>query len=784
MGFRDLDDDALFLLRWVFCFGEEGLHPVFCDDVWPFSDRDVSAERAEVARATLLGEGWVEEREDEEGVARLHASAAAQGAEAEIFRELAEGPLPELTLFQLCVVMEALWNGGYLVNRSKIAEGWEHLSDRPAQEIDDLVAGKLLVEHLDETWLEGIAPEAWAHRSWLLERFSLAQGQLREALHAWFLKDLKLEPDDPIAEAYAEIDRADFVPPEERNVAYRAMPVQILDGMTTSQPNVVGHILKSVDVKPGDRVLVCGAKSGDLAVIAAKLAGHEGRVVVLDDREDVRNYAQERIDRFNDLRGRIELRRVDDVTVGDEDRGPWDVVIVNGALAKIPRDLLTQSTDGGRLLFFMHDPHCESQRCLVVRKNEDVLMPQALGNFNFTPLAGRWGWDDPEDLQEAYRRAREARARRGPAQRIDHELPYPLARAYGVARNAGDAGERHTRALKAYEALLKYLTIPVLAARSARGVGDGNFKRHLHTLANRPSLGHWLAAARDLTKPGVEVELLGGVRETLWGALVHPAARRTLEGLHDQLPRLEAPRGEGCLLDLLTAVLAYRNRSGEGHGGARNADLLLEGLGQVLVTSEWLVAHRLVHFAQLTLGRGGARLRALDFRGASMPTLVPEAEAAGWYARDRGAVEQAMGAMVLLQGEEQLCLDPWAVWGRGQMGSHEDLFLFNGRHKSGDPEYLTTYDPNTYPALDERRAFEELVAAFPVQKRNIDLEAARLTFEAMLDAFLGDGVLDSKEMTSLCVTLVNLGVFEDEGAAAEYVREVARERNPGVLFED
>ena len=40
-------------------------------------------------------------------------------------------------------------------------------------------------------------------------------------------------------------------------------------------------------------------------------------------------------------------------TVGDDEYGPWEVVIVNGSLPKIPRDILTQMSDGGRLLFFL-----------------------------------------------------------------------------------------------------------------------------------------------------------------------------------------------------------------------------------------------------------------------------------------------------------------------------------------------------------------------------------------------------------------------------------------------
>ena len=94
------------------------------------------------------------------------------------------------------------------------------------------------------------------------------------------------------------------------------------------------------------------------------------------------------------------------------------------------------------------------------------------------------------------------------------------------------------------------------------------------------------------------------------------------------------------------------------------------------------------------------------------------------------------------------------------------------------------HDTNTYPSADERRAFEALVEKFPYERPKVDIDTARQTFEGMLDVFLSDGVLGAKERASLCETLVNLGICDDEAAADEYVRVVALERHPGVTFEE
>ena len=762
---------------------------VFWDDVWSIAYPKVMREAAVQAKEALVAAGFAEETTDEDDSHYLVLTDAARSSEEELYEPLRKQPMRELSLFELGCLFEALEEGGFLKEKTDFGCGWAHLAEDPHKELNDLVGQDLLLEYVGDTWHTGCTPSTWAHREEILARFDAAQPQLREGLQQHFVRGLELEADAPLARAWAKIDRAHFIPEEHRLRAYEAMPLPILEDMTTSQPNVVGHICKAVDPQPGDRVLICGAKSGDLAVVAADLVGRDGRVIVLDSRQDVCDYARERIEGFSELRGRVEVHCVEDVTLGDEQRGPWDAVVVNGALAKIPKDILTQTSDRGRLLFFMHSLDHGSQRCFVVRKNQDVLQPEALGSFSFTPIYGKWGWDDVERLDAMYREARQARAGRGPAARVDAELPYPLAVSFASAWNAVDAGERHTRTLKAYEALIKYLALPLVARACKAGCHDQGFSRQLHALAGRPSLGHWLAALRDLTRDDFQVEGGEALRAALRAPLPENEARRTLDHLHRQLPRMQPYKRPGCLLDLLNAVVAYRNRSGEGHGGARSAvdleqaaEVLLDGLAHVLTRTAWLTSHRLLHLSQLTMARGGVRVRVLDFTGASRPSLVDEQEAASWYENDRQFFEQSMGALVLLEGDSMISLDPWLVWGRGELGSHEDVFFFNGRHGSGDPEYVTGHDPNTYPSADERRAFEELVRTFPFERPKVDIATARQTFEGMLDVFLSDGVIDGKEMASLCVTLVNLGISEDESAAAEYVRTTAMERHPGVTF--
>ena len=137
--------------------------------------------------------------------------------------------------------------------------------------------------------------------------------------------------------------------------------------------------------------------------------------------------------------------------------------------------------------------------------------------------------------------------------------------------------------------------------------------------------------------------------------------------------------------------------------------------------------------------------------------------------------------MIFEKGNAHTDLYPWMIWNEGEHGDN-DVFLFNGRARSGEPEYRSAHSPNRFPPSEERLHFEDLMKRFPRVKTPMDPEAAKQTFEVLLDHFMKDGMLDDTEMAQLCGTLVNGGIESDEEAAAISVRKAAKARNPAVTF--
>jgi protein-L-isoaspartate(D-aspartate) O-methyltransferase len=139
-------------------------------------------------------------------------------------------------------------------------------------------------------------------------------------------------------------ERAAFVPPQLRARAGQDAPLPIGAGQTTSQPSLVKHMVRMLDLTGGERVLEIGAGTGFAAAQIAQVASEV--------------YTIERVPELAERARRILAQQgVDNVHVvqGDGARGlpahaPYDGILVSAAAPDIPRALLEQLVVGGRLV--------------------------------------------------------------------------------------------------------------------------------------------------------------------------------------------------------------------------------------------------------------------------------------------------------------------------------------------------------------------------------------------------------------------------------------------------
>jgi protein-L-isoaspartate(D-aspartate) O-methyltransferase len=90
------------------------------------------------------------------------------------------------------------------------------------------------------------------------------------------LKDLN------IIDAFATIDRADFVPLYLKEYAYENRPLPIGFGQTISQPEVVAFMLELLQPQQGEKILDVGFGSGWQTALLARIVGEKGLVVAIE----------------------------------------------------------------------------------------------------------------------------------------------------------------------------------------------------------------------------------------------------------------------------------------------------------------------------------------------------------------------------------------------------------------------------------------------------------------------------------------------------------------------
>lgn len=160
--------------------------------------------------------------------------------------------------------------------------------------------------------------------------------------------DTQVRPSDvtkfPIIDAFLKIAREDYVPDAKREAAYVGENIDIGAGRMLLEARTLAKMLEAVDVQPSDVVLDLGCGFGYSTAILAQLADF---VVAVEDEPDRAQEAQQNLSDYGvDNAAVFEGALVD----GAAKNGPYDVIILQGAVEFIPANLLAQIRDGGRIV--------------------------------------------------------------------------------------------------------------------------------------------------------------------------------------------------------------------------------------------------------------------------------------------------------------------------------------------------------------------------------------------------------------------------------------------------
>ena len=196
--------------------------------------------------------------------------------------------------------------------------------------------------------------------------------------------------DHLVLEAMADVPREAFVPPDLREFAYEDSPLPIEAEQTISQPYIVARMIQALELEGGERVLDIGTGSGYAAAVLSRIADE---VYTIERHEELYELASSRFDELG--YDNIQARHGDG-TLGWPDAAPFDAIQAAAGGPEVPRVLLEQLRDGGRIIIPVGETLHLQHLVRVVRHGKGDFETERLEPVRFVPLIGAGGWKRTE----------------------------------------------------------------------------------------------------------------------------------------------------------------------------------------------------------------------------------------------------------------------------------------------------------------------------------------------------------------------------------------------------
>ena len=138
--------------------------------------------------------------------------------------------------------------------------------------------------------------------------------------------------------AMGRVPRELFVPAGRRAVAYTDRQIPLGGERALNPPMTTALLLDAADLRADTRVLIVGAATGYALAVASAMSEH---VTGLECDADLAAQAAENVPSVRLIEGALEI--------GVPVHGPYDAIVIDGAVELVPQALITQLAPDGRL---------------------------------------------------------------------------------------------------------------------------------------------------------------------------------------------------------------------------------------------------------------------------------------------------------------------------------------------------------------------------------------------------------------------------------------------------
>jgi protein-L-isoaspartate(D-aspartate) O-methyltransferase len=150
--------------------------------------------------------------------------------------------------------------------------------------------------------------------------------------------------------AIGELPRERFLPEATRSVAYSDEDVPVGSGRYLMEPMVLARLIQTLQARPEDRAMVVASGRGYGAALLARLV----QSVVAVESDPALVAAAEQTTKELGITGiRQTIGKMEE---GAPASGPYDVILIEGAVQVVPQAIFDQLTEGGRLTTVVAGP--------------------------------------------------------------------------------------------------------------------------------------------------------------------------------------------------------------------------------------------------------------------------------------------------------------------------------------------------------------------------------------------------------------------------------------------
>lgn len=189
--------------------------------------------------------------------------------------------------------------------------------------------------------------------------------------------------DKKVLSAFLNVERHKFVPNDYINQAYDDNPLPIGSGQTISQPYIVAYMTDILKLSGQEKVLEIGTGSGYQAAILAELCDSVFTIEIF------KGLGESAKKLLKELGYKNIFVKTGDGYKGWKEHAPFDAIIVTCAPTDIPKPLIEQLKEGGRMIIPVGKQWV--QELILLRKVKGKIEKKEVLPVRFVPMIDSTG---------------------------------------------------------------------------------------------------------------------------------------------------------------------------------------------------------------------------------------------------------------------------------------------------------------------------------------------------------------------------------------------------------